>query len=60
MKTVHFVQRKMGNDFCVADATSVADATTGHFMLALPIILNHIKFISFSVNHGTLVQPYVS
>ena len=56
MKTVHFVQTKMGNDFCVADA----DATTGHFMLALPIILNHIKFISFSVNHGTLVQHYVS
>ena len=54
------MKKKMENDFCVAEATSVADATTGYYMLALPIILNHIKLISFSVKNGTLVQHYAN
>ena len=57
---VHLMKKKMENDFCVADATSVADATTGYHMLALSTILNHIKLISFSVKNGTLVQHYAS
>ena len=49
MKMVHLMKKK-----------SVADATTGYYMLALPIILNHIKLISFSVKNGTLVQHYAN
>ena len=56
MKSVHLMEKKLESDFCVVDATSVADATFGHYMLALPMILNHIKFIQFSVNHGILVN----
>ena len=51
MKTVHFVQKKMEMIFV---------SRTLQALLALPIILNHIKFISFSVNHGNLVQHHVS
>ena len=58
MKSVHLLKKNLESDFCVADATSVADATFGHYMLGLPIILNHIKVISFSINHGTLVQHF--
>ena len=58
MKSVHLIKKKMESGFCVADATSVADATFAHYMLGLPIILNHIKVISFSINHSTLVQHY--
>ena len=54
------MKKKMENDFCVAYATSVVDATTGYYMLALPIILNHINLISFSVKNGTLVQHYAN
>ena len=53
---VHLMKKKMENDFCVVDATSVADPTTGYYMLALTIILNHIKLISFSVKNGTILQ----
>ena len=60
MKSVHLRKKNLESDFCVADATSVADATFGHYMLGLPIILNHIKVISFSINHSTLVQHYGS
>ena len=52
------MEKIMESDFCVADAASVADATFRHYMLALRIILNDIKFISFSVNHGILVQRF--
>ena len=58
MKSVHLTKKNLERDFCVADATSVADATFGHYMLGLPIILNHIKVISFSINHSTLVQHF--
>ena len=58
MKSVHLIKKILESDFCVADATSVADATFGHYMLGLPIILNHIKVISFSINHSTLVQHF--
>ena len=58
MKSVHLIKKKLESDFCVADATSVADATFGHYMLGLPMILNHIKVISFTINHSTLVQHY--
>ena len=52
MKSVHLIKKKLESDFCVADATF------GHYMLGFPIILNHIKVISFSINHSTLVQQY--
>ena len=58
MKSVHLIKKKLESDFCVADATSVADATFGHYMLGLPIILNHITVVSFSINHSTLVQHH--
>ena len=58
MKSVHLIKKNLESDFCVADATSVADATFGHYMLGLPIILNHIKVILFSINHSTFVQHY--
>ena len=58
MKSVHLIRKILESDFCVADATGVADATRGHYMLGLPILLNHIKVISFSINHSTLVQHY--
>ena len=45
MKSVHLIKKNLESDFCVADATRVADATFGHYMLGLPIILNHIKVI---------------
>ena len=63
MKSIHLMKTKMENDFCamendfcVADATRVADVTTGYNMVALPIILNHIEFIPFAANHGALAQ----
>ena len=55
MKSVH-LEKNLESDFCIADAASITDATFGYYMLALPIILNHIKYVSFSVNHGILVQ----
>ena len=52
------MENNLESDFCVADAASVAHATFGHYMLTLSIILNHIKFSSIAVNHGTFVQNY--
>ena len=58
MKSVHLIKNNLESDLCVADATSVADATFGHYMSGLPIILNRIKVILFSINHSTLAQHY--
>ena len=58
MKSAHLISKNLERDFYVADATSVANATFWHYMLGLPIILNHIKVILFSINHSTLVQHF--
>ena len=54
------MKKKMENDFLCRGRYKRQDAITGYHMLALPIILNHIKLISFSVKNGTLVQHYAS
>ena len=46
MKSVHLMEKILESDFCVTDATSVADSTFGHYLyVSLAMILKQIKFI---------------